>query len=119
MPSSAKPTFWRLPLALAGLAVGIAVGGLGLLFVLNARSTVPMRRKANAQICAMQRDLIDSAKQLWALEQRKTEKDTPAVRDLRSYLKNGQFPDCPDHGSYSINAVDQPCTCTAHQERGQ
>jgi RNA polymerase sigma factor (sigma-70 family) len=56
--------------------------------------------------------LIDSAKQQWALEQRKTAADTPAVEDLTPYFgTNGEFPKCPDGGVYTIATVGEKPTC--------
>jgi RNA polymerase sigma factor (sigma-70 family) len=55
--------------------------------------------------------LIDSAKQQWALEQHKQNKDTPTWDDLRPYLAQGAsgdmrtFTDAPE-ATYVINSVD-------------
>ena len=59
--------------------------------------------------------LIDSAKQQWALEQRKQTTDTPAVSDLQPYLgrgTNGEMPACPDGGAYTFGTVAEKPTCT-------
>jgi hypothetical protein len=59
--------------------------------------------------------LIDSAKQQWALEQRKQSTDTPAASDLQPYLgrgPNGEMPACPDGGAYTFGTVGEKPTCT-------
>jgi membrane protein involved in colicin uptake len=59
--------------------------------------------------------LIDSAKQQWALENKKQATDTPVWDDLRPYLghgPNGEMPSCPDGGSYTIGTVGEKPTCS-------
>lgn len=55
---------------------------------------------------------IDAAKQQWALENNKTDADTPTAQDLLPYLRGGVFPVCPGGGTYTINAVGVPPTCS-------
>jgi len=55
---------------------------------------------------------IDGAKQQWALEKSKADADVPTTQNLLPYLKDGIFPACPEGGTYSINAVGEPPTCS-------
>jgi chromosome segregation ATPase len=55
---------------------------------------------------------IDAAKQQWALEYQKTADAIPSVQDLLPYLSNLVFPICPSGGTYAINAVGVPPTCS-------
>ncbi|HXR04468.1 MAG TPA: hypothetical protein VN836_07150 [Verrucomicrobiae bacterium] len=55
---------------------------------------------------------IDAAKQQWALENNKTDVSVPTTLDLLPYLKGGTFPVCPGGGTYTINAVGLPPTCS-------
>lgn len=55
---------------------------------------------------------LDGAKQQWALENRKTEKDTPTEQDIAPYLKGGALPTCPAGGRYTLYAVSSLPTCT-------
>ncbi|MGD1086456.1 MAG: hypothetical protein ABSA47_17100 [Verrucomicrobiota bacterium] len=58
---------------------------------------------------------LDSAKQQWALEHKKTATDTPTWEDLRPYLGHGpagDLPQCPAGGEYKINAVGVKPTCS-------
>jgi RNA polymerase sigma factor (sigma-70 family) len=59
---------------------------------------------------------LDSAKQQWALEQRKQASDTPTINDLLPYFggrSDGLFmPICPDGGTYTIGTVGEKPTCT-------
>lgn len=54
---------------------------------------------------------LDGAKQQWALENRKTAKETPPAEQLAAYLKDG-FPKCPASGRYTLNAVEAAPTCS-------
>jgi hypothetical protein len=55
---------------------------------------------------------IDAAKQQWALENNKTDEAIPVAVDLLPYLKGATFPVCPGGGTYTINAVGVPPTCS-------
>jgi regulator of replication initiation timing len=55
---------------------------------------------------------IDAAKQEWALENDKTTDDIPTALELLPYLQNAIFPSCPSGGTYTINAVGVPPTCS-------
>lgn len=72
------------------------------------------RRKAaqNRDACINNLKEIDAAKQKWALVSNKTDLDVPTERDLLPYLSNGTMPACPSGGTYSINAVGLPPTCS-------
>jgi myosin heavy subunit len=68
--------------------------------------------KRNA--CINNLRLIDSAKQQWALENRKQATDTPTMDDLKPYIghgPNGELPACPDGGVYTIGTVAEKPTC--------
>ena len=55
---------------------------------------------------------IDAAKQQWALENEKTADAMPTVQDLLPYFRAGFFPVCPAGGTYLINMVAVPPTCS-------
>lgn len=56
--------------------------------------------------------LIDDAKQQWATDAGKPLNAVPTVKDLLPYFKEKGFPECPDGGTYSLNAVDEVPTCS-------
>lgn len=56
--------------------------------------------------------LIDDAKQQWAVENSEPANAVPLVKDLLPYLKDGVFPQCPQGGVYSLNAVNEVPTCS-------
>jgi septal ring factor EnvC (AmiA/AmiB activator) len=55
---------------------------------------------------------IDIAKQQWALENNKSDDAIPTMQDLLTYFPNNVFPVCPSGGTYTINAVGNPPTCS-------
>jgi hypothetical protein len=55
---------------------------------------------------------LDAAKQQWALENKKTEKDTPTEAELRPYFLRSEIPKCPAGGVYSPNTVETAPTCS-------
>jgi len=62
--------------------------------------------------CISNLRLIDDAKQQWATDQAKPLTAVPTVKDLMPYFKDKGFPECPDGGTYSLNAVDEVPTCS-------
>lgn len=74
-----------------------------------------IKQKQNADACVNNLRLYDSAKQQWALENRKQSTDTPTLDDLRPYLgrgANGEMPTCPDGGTYVMGTVGEKPTCS-------
>ena len=71
------------------------------------------------QACALNRKNIDGAKVLWAAEYKKSVDAIPCDDDLFGKKKYSDHkPDCPASGNYSLNSVEDKCTCSAtkHQE---
>ncbi len=64
-------------------------------------------------ICIGNLRQIDGAKELWALENKKTLKDTPTEADLygeKGFIK--EKPVCPSGGVYTIHNLETPPTCS-------
>jgi prepilin-type N-terminal cleavage/methylation domain-containing protein len=69
---------------------------------------------AQQRACSINRRNIDGAKLQWAVEHQEPMEATPADDDLfgeNAYIEHK--PDCPAHGLYSLNAVQEKCTCNA------
>jgi hypothetical protein len=96
--------------ASAVLLPAVAVPGL------LAAIAIPNFEKARAtsqkNACINNLREIQAAKQQWALEKNKTQTDVPTWDDLQPYL-GGTVPlVCPAGGTYSINAISDPPTCS-------
>ncbi|HZV36903.1 MAG TPA: hypothetical protein VFB72_20165 [Verrucomicrobiae bacterium] len=63
-------------------------------------------------VCINNLRQIDGAKQQWALENKKTADAVPTAADLAPYLPNINQMVCPAGGTYTINAVGVPPTCS-------
>jgi hypothetical protein len=105
-------------LALGGLITGyvsiaLAVVLIPLMVAFAVPNFVKVRQTAQQSLCINNLRIIDGAKQSWALEKQKTGEDIPTADDLAPYLGKG-FASlrCPLGGSYSINKVSEPPTCS-------
>jgi prepilin-type N-terminal cleavage/methylation domain-containing protein len=94
----------------------IVVAVIGLLAAIAVPNYVRARNTTFRKTCINNLRQVDSAKQQWALENRKTDSDTPGQADLAPYIKNLLFPACPAGGSYTINAVSTDPTCSKSAE---
>jgi hypothetical protein len=90
---------------------------IGLLSAVAIPNFTKAREASQRNACINNLRMIAGAKQQWALENNKTEADTPMRADLLSYLKNSEFPTCPAGGKYTMNAIGTPpeCSVAGHQ----
>jgi competence protein ComGC len=109
-------------MALAGLitsyiSIGMAIFLVPMMMAIAIPNFVRARETAQENACINNLRQIDGAKQEWALENNKKGADTPTQADLAHYLKNGQFPVCPNRGTYTIGPVDESpiCSIPKHQ----
>ena len=103
-------------LAIGGLVTGyIGISIFPLLLAIAIPNFIKARSVSEENGCINNLRLIDSAKQQWALEQRKLATDTPTWEDLRPYVGSGptgELPKCPAGGDYKINQVGSKPTCS-------
>lgn len=113
-------------LAIAGLVTGylgiaLAIFVIPMMLAIAIPNFVKARETAQMNACINNLRQIDSAKNQWALENKKQSTDMPSEDDLAPYLKaiGGQMPKCPAGGDYKINAVgEQPaCSIPKHKLR--
>ena len=110
-------------MALGGLITGYISLGLSLFLIpmmlaIALPNFVKARQVAQQNVCINNLRMIDGAKQQWALENKKTEDDTPSKQALTDILhKDFSSLRCPANGSYSINRVGTPPTCTIPNHR--
>lgn len=104
-------------LAIAGLVTGyfsfVMIVVIGLLAAIAVPNFVVARKAAQKAGCVVNLKLIQSAKEMWALDQKKTDNDVPRDADLFGPDKAlPEKPTCPAGGSYSLNAVKDNPTCS-------
>ena len=90
----------------------IVVAIIGLLAAIAIPNFVRARNTAQKNACINNLRQIDGAKQQWALENKKTDTDTPVSADITPYMKGGNLPACPASGTYAILSVSNSPTCT-------
>ena len=98
----------------------IVVAIIGMLAAIAIPNFVTARTKGQATTCINNLRIIDGAKQMWALDAKKSSGDSPTGADLQPYIgrtSGGQLPTCPnDSGnsfntSYTPNQVDVQTVC--------
>jgi len=90
----------------------IVVAIIGLLASIAIPNFVRARNTAQKNACINNLRQIDGAKQQWALENKKSDTDTPPDAAVGEYIKNNKFPTCPGSGTYAVGAVNTDPTCS-------
>jgi prepilin-type N-terminal cleavage/methylation domain-containing protein len=89
----------------------IVVAIIGLLAAIAIPNFVRARNTAQQNACINNLRQIDSAKQQWALENKKADTDSPGSTDVQNYIKNNRFPGCPASGTYTVGTLTNDPTC--------
>jgi len=94
----------------------IVVAIIGLLAAIAIPSFVKARATSQQNACINNLRQIDSAKEQWALAEKKTDADTVNTSEANEYIKGDTVPTCPADGTYVYGAVgtDPTCTVTGH-----
>ena len=90
----------------------IVVAIIGLLAAIAIPNFVRARNTAQKNSCINNLRQIEGAKQRWALEEKKSDTDTPPDSVVGLYIKNG-FPTCPSGGTYKTGMVNEDPKCNA------
>ena len=93
--------------AAAILPAALVSGALAAIAVPNF---VNAREVSQRNACINNLRQIEAAKQEWVLENNKKNGDLPTKQDLIPLV--GQWPVCPSGGTYSINPIGDPPTCS-------
>jgi prepilin-type N-terminal cleavage/methylation domain-containing protein len=94
------------------LEILIVVAVLGILVGMAFPNFLKSRANAQKNICIENLSQIESAKQIWGVENAKKDGDPATDADLfgtTSYMK--QRPFCPGGGSYDLTSVGVNATC--------
>jgi hypothetical protein len=94
----------------ANLVLLPAVAVPGMLAAIAIPNFVKARAVSQQNACVNNLRQLDAAKNEWALEKGKTNGAVPTKEDLLPYLRS--WPVCPAGGTYTINAVGVPPTCS-------
>ena len=86
---------------------------IGILLAIAVPNFIKARESSRLKSCIANLKQLDSAKEQWAMDNKKNTGDTPAQADLEGaagYIK--KFPLCPSGGTYGILGVGTDPTCT-------
>jgi hypothetical protein len=108
-------------MALAGLTTGyvgvvLSLAWIPLMFIfaipnyISVRDSV--RETVQKNMCLNNLRRIEGAKEVWALQNNKDTNSTPTMEELIPFLKGDTNLRCPAGGTYSINRVGLPPSCT-------
>jgi hypothetical protein len=89
-----------------------AVAVPGILAAIAIPNFEKARTTSQQNACINNLRQIQAAKNEWALEKSKAQTDVPAWDDLQPYLAARVPLVCPAGGTYSLNAVSEPPTCS-------
>ena len=95
------------------IEVMIVVAIIGLLAAIAIPNFVKARQSSQVNACIANLKQVEGAKANWAMENRKTNADTPVDADLfgaNAYIR--VKPICPGGGTYALNTVATVPTCT-------
>jgi prepilin-type N-terminal cleavage/methylation domain-containing protein len=91
----------------------VVVGIIGLLAAIAIPAYARSRAHSSEVVCIRNLRQIESAKAQWALDSRKGQGVKPKDKDLfgpNAYIRSK--PECPSGGTYDLNKVKDPPTCT-------
>lgn len=89
----------------------IVVMVIGILLAMAIPNWLNTRENSRQKTCISNLRQIDDAKEVWATETNQGDNATPTQSDLvPTYIKT--FPSCPTNGTYAINPIGTPPTCT-------
>jgi prepilin-type N-terminal cleavage/methylation domain-containing protein len=92
----------------------VVVAIIGLLMSVATVGISRAVKSTQKRVCELNMGAVESAKQLWMLDNKKSDNDTATGDDLKPFLKNGAFPTCPSGGTYTINANNVRSSCSIH-----
>lgn len=92
----------------------IVVAIIGLLAAIAIPNFVKARTAAQKNACVQNLRQIEGAKELWAVENKKTEGASTAGSEtaVNAFLRGGDTPVCPGGGTYTYGAVGSPPSCS-------
>ncbi|MDX1933558.1 MAG: prepilin-type N-terminal cleavage/methylation domain-containing protein [Capsulimonadales bacterium] len=94
----------------------IVVLVIGILLAIAVPNFVKARETSRANACITNLKQINSAKQQWAMDNKKNGSDSPVMTDLVGVTATAGYlqstPTCPSSGSYTIGNIDTLPTCS-------
>jgi prepilin-type N-terminal cleavage/methylation domain-containing protein len=89
----------------------IVIAIMGLLMAIAVPNLVKARITSQKTACIKNLQMIDGAKETWALEAKRAAGDPSVAAEVNNYIKGGA-PICPANGKYDYNSLTMAPTCT-------
>jgi len=84
---------------------------IGILLAIAVPNFVKARERSRTKTCVGNLKQMDSAKEQWAMENKKAEGDACADTDIApDYIK--AMPECPSGGTYDVGNIGDNPTCS-------
>lgn len=93
-----------------GRVASCLFAGIVLAFIIP--SCIRARLATASNVCVNNLRQIESAKQLWALENNRHPNDLPPSAEIVACLKDKKLPACPKGGVYAIGRMDEDPKCS-------
>ena len=95
------------------MEIMIAVLIMGVLAAIAIPNFVNARVSARQKTCISNMKQLETAKEQWAMENKKAVGDTCLLSDIVGAGRNiTRTPTCPAGGTYSVNVVGTKCSCS-------
>lgn len=114
---SGMPT-WAIILIVVVIIGIIGIAGLGMMAAIAVPNFVKAKQTAQMNACINHLRMIEGAKEMWALQKKRDANELPTESDIIPFLnKEGHMLVCPANGTYSINIMGTPPTCSIPTHR--
>ena len=115
VPEKKTGLWWGIGCLIAALGIPVIVAMIGLIAAIAIPSFVKARGTAQERVCIGQLQLLENAKEELLLTGRYSTGDFISAEELSQHLENGfDGLKCPGGGTYSINPIGQPPSCSVH-----
>ncbi len=98
------------------IAASVIAAPVGMVAAIAIPSFIKARSTSQKNACINNLRQLDSAKEQWALAEKKVTGVTPDVKGVLEYIKGEKMPICPDGGTYTLNAIGENPTCSKGHE---
>jgi prepilin-type N-terminal cleavage/methylation domain-containing protein len=94
------------------IEIMIVVAIIGILAAIAVPNFKTARDNAQRQACQMTLRAIDSAKEKWAMDFKKSDGDAVDMAAVNTFFKNNQAPTCPGGGTYEYGPIGTSPVCS-------